>query len=307
MSFSGPERDLPRESGRGASPGTGPGPRPDTPERSGSAARLSAALIIAGILLVGLMSIAASRSALNLYGQGPFIHHRWDPPAQQFPPARQFPPGFPGRQPGAPDLPVIMVAGMLGGVAAAGGGAAAVAYRRRRRSAAEWVATLSARFDAVREEYGGYQMDLLAVLDKPALADSSVPQTAAFITAYGAAQDTEHVARKTRSDQSIAAYETAVRDVESAWRIAREHAVRVGTAAIPAAERSKISRAADALHLALARGTSPAERRAAYRLAIRLIERVVTVPHMAIAAIEADQRPAITAADSSGEMTGGPR
>jgi hypothetical protein len=257
-----------------------------------------AALLVLGILFVGLIAMAAVAGGPNFDGHGPFVRHHWTVPDQQRFPSHDF-----DQNPGTAGSPGLVAAVMLGGVAVAGGGAAAVAYRRRRRSAAEWIATLSARFDAVREEYGGYQSDLLAVLDRPALADSSVPQTAAFITAYGVAQDTERVVRRTRSAQTVATFEAAVRNLETAWRIAREYAARVGADAIPASERSKVTRAIDALRLALAGGGNPAERQAAYRLAMRLIERVINVPWRAIAAVEADQRLALTAGRATSHET----
>ncbi len=269
----------------------GPGRRHQAP---GPGGELFAALFILGILFVGLLAMAAVAGSPHFNGNGPFMHHRWADPA----PPQAFHPNVPAPDPGPSGSSGIVAAGMLGGVIVTGGGAAAVAYRRRRRSSAEWIATLSARFDVVREEYGGYQSDLLAVLDRPALADSSVPQTAAFITAYGFAQDTERAVRRTRSAETVAAYEAAVRDLETAWRIALEYARRVGADAIPAPERSKVTRAVDALHLALADGGNAAERQAAYRLAMRHIERVINVPQPAIAAIEADQRLALTAAST---------
>ncbi len=306
----GPGRAVPQD-GRdlGSSsrqrPDEWPGP-PEQPQSAvGHVAAVLAVLLFAGILLAGLTSMVAVRSGPYFGGHAPFFAQQAGPfsgqPGGMRGPGFQGPDGFqpyaPGQSPVPPDLPGILLAGMLGAAAAAGGGSAAIAYRRRRRSVAEWVAVIGTRFDAVREEYGAYQMDLLAVLDRPALADSSVPQTAAFITAYGVAQDTERLVRTTRNGQTITAYETAVRDLEQAWRVAREYAERVGVDAIPAPERSKVTRAMNALHLALA-GGSPAERRAAYQTAIRLIRQVVSVPQLAISAIEADQRLSLT--------TGGP-
>jgi len=295
-STSGPDRAVPED-------GRDPGPSPtqvaaqepaDVPARLRSAPAAGAgpfaALLIMGILIIGLMAMAAVPGA-RFDGQGPFPHHRqWGVSAPH-----RFPSYVPGQNPGASGSQDIVAAGMLGSVVVAGGAAAAVAYRRRRRSAGAWTAALSARFDAVRNEYGRYQADLLAVLDRPALADVSVPQTAAFITAYGVAQDNEYIVRRTRNPQTVATYQAAVRDLETAWRIARDYAARMGTDAIPGPERSKVTRAVDALHLALADGGNPAERQAAYRLAMRLIERVINVPRQAIAAIEADQRLALTA------------
>jgi len=300
-STSGPDRAAVHD-GRDPGPSSshvnaeGPADAPGRPQSApGPATGLFAALVILGVLFVGLIALAAVAGRPHFDGpSGPFLHHRWAIPG----PAR-FQQNVPEQSPGVPGSAGVVAAGMLGGVAVAGGGAAAVAYRRRRRSAAEWIATLTARFDAVREEYGQYQSDLLAVLDRPALADSSVPRTAAFITAYGVAQDTERVVRKTRSAQTVAAYEAAVRDLETAWRIAREYAARVGTDAIPAHERSKVTRAVDALRLALADGGNLAERQAAYHLAMRLIERVINVPRRASAAAETNQRLALTA-DCSG-------
>ena len=295
-SISGPDRAAPQD---GRDPGLSSIQVPaewsaDPPGRphsaSGPGAGPFAVLLILGILFVGLIAMAAVAGGPGFDGHGRFVHHRWGVPD-----SHRFPSDVPEQEPDAPGSPGIVAAGMLGGALVAGGGAAAVAYLRRRRSAAEWIATLSARFDAVRDEYGGYQSDLLTVLDRPALADSSVPQTAAFITAYGVAQDTGRVVRRTRSAQTVPAYEAAVRDLETAWRIAREHAARVGTDAIPAPERSNVTRAVDALRLALADGGNPAERQAAYHLAIRLIERVINVPRRAITAVEADQRLGLTA------------
>jgi hypothetical protein len=299
-STSGPDRAVPEDGGDpGPSPTQVPAQGPaDLPGRLRSAPAAGAgpfaALLIMGILIIGLMAMAAVPGA-RFDGQGPFPYHRqWGVSAPH-----RFPSYVPGHNPGASGSQDILAAGMLGSVVVAGGAAAAVAYRRRRRSAGEWLATLSARFDAVREEYGRYQVDLLAVLDRPALADVSVPQTAAFITAYGVAQDSEHIVRGTRNPQTVATYQAAVRDLETAWRIARDYAARMGTDAIPAPERSKVTRAVDALHLALADGGNPAERQAAYRVAMRLIERVINVPRQAIAAIEADQRLALTAGSTA--------
>jgi hypothetical protein len=295
-STSGPDRAAPQD---GRDPGhssiqvpaewsADPAGRPHS--ASGPGAGPFVALLILGILFVGLIGMAAVAGGPGFDGHGRYAHHHWGVPG-----SHRFPSDLPEQRPDAPGSPGIVAAGMLGGALAAGGGAAAVAYHRRRRSAAEWIATLSARFDAVRDEYGGYQSDLLAVLDRPALADSSVPQTAAFITAYGVAQDTERIARRTRNAQMVPAYEAAVRNLETAWQTAREYAARVGTDAIPAPERSNVTRAVDALSLALADGGTPADRQAAYQLAIRLIERVINVPKRAITAVETDQRLRLTA------------
>jgi hypothetical protein len=303
-STSGPDRAAPRD-GRDPGPSSSqvpaegpPDARGRLPTADGPGAGPFAVLLILGILFVGLIAMAAVAGGPHLDGHGAFVHHRWAVAGPD-----RFPSHDVDQNPGTSGSPGLVAGVMLGGVALAGGGAAAVAYRRRRRSTAEWIATLSARFDAVREEYGGYQSDLLAVLDRPALADSSVPQTAAFITAYGVAQDTERVVRRTRSAQTVATFEAAVRNLETAWRIAREYAARAGTDAIPASERSKVTRAVDALRLALADGGNPAERQAGYRLAIRLIEQVVNVPWCAIAAVESDQRLARTVGRTASHET----
>ncbi|MFJ4680542.1 hypothetical protein [Kitasatospora sp. NPDC088783] len=84
------------------------------------------------------------------------------------------------------------------------------ARRRQRRR-------LEAEHDRVREEYGRFASDPLAVLDRPALADVADPLTAAFLRAMAAAADARHA-------RDPHAYRRAVTALESAWRAADRNA-----------------------------------------------------------------------------------
>ncbi|MFD3422645.1 hypothetical protein [Streptomyces decoyicus] len=190
----------------------------------------------------------------------------------------------------------------LGYVVAAGlvGLAMAAASRRHSRRRAERRRTLEARaaeaarwdglhadHDAVRDAYGAYRMDVLTFLDRPALDDAAVPQTAAFLQAMYRADDA-------RRGEDLAAYRSAVGDLRVAWKAADAHARRVGTSAHRRENRHAIKRARKALCRAQDSAGGPHEQRLAMAKARDLLDGIVDLPQEAVMELEASHRLSLT-------------
>ena len=156
------------------------------------------------------------------------------------------------------------------------------------------LAVLTSRHDQVMLEYGKYETDLVEVFSRPALTDVSVPQTAAFLAAWGAADDRRPAAGSRPSQPVFARYEEAVRTLEAKWDLADRYATRVGLRNIPVGEQRTVRRAVALLKQALDPGQPDEARQAFYDHALRLVRDIVTVPKRALAAIESAHRLAIT-------------
>ncbi|MEV7841501.1 hypothetical protein [Streptomyces albidoflavus] len=158
---------------------------------------------------------------------------------------------------------------------------ASVATMRERRHAIE------AEHDEVRDAYAAYICDILAVLDRPALDDVTVPQTAALLHDMDTAADT-------RRGSDLNAYRRAVSALKTSWRAADEHARKSGVRYLPAEERSTIATARRLFEKALDEHGSEHERQAAHAKARALLDGVLTLPKQAVAAVEHQVRPALT-------------
>lgn len=206
-----------------------------------------------------------------------------------------------------PDLPwgtLLTVVGAVLGiivVVAAVAVGTKVVKRGRKRKRAELARrrAVEARHDAVLEEYGTYESDLLAVLDRPALADVTVPTTERLIHALTEAADARR-ADRTTSD-GAAAYQRAVTSLEIAWKAADEHARRAGVEHLPPAEQKAITQARKLLESALDNRGTEHERRLAYQHAMRLIDGAISVPRQATAALEHITRPSLTKNSADGK------
>lgn len=146
---------------------------------------------------------------------------------------------------------------------------------------------IEAEHDEVRDAYAAYLCDVLAVLDRPALDDVTVPQTAALLHAMDAAADA-------RRGSDLGAYRQAVSTLKTAWRTADEHARKTGVRDLPAQERSAIAKARRLFEKALDERGSEHERQAAHAKARALLDGVLTLPRQAVAAVEHHIRPALT-------------
>ncbi|MFF2548343.1 hypothetical protein ACFVUY_38100 [Kitasatospora sp. NPDC058063] len=205
--------------------------------------------------------------------------------------------GGPGRGEDLPDGVLWWVLAAVAAVALVSGVAALAARRRRKASArragetrrrARWEAIVE-EHDDVREAYGAYVADVLAVLDRPALADVSVPQTVFFLKAMDTAADAA------RSDDPLL-YREAVSMLKTAWGAADAHARKAGIRHLPEQERVTVARARGLLVQALAEGGNEHEKRLAYQKARRLLDDldgVVTMPRQAAAVLETRHRLAL--------------
>jgi hypothetical protein len=129
-----------------------------------------------------------------------------------------------------------------------------------RTSDAEWAASRR-HFDALCQEYAGYECDALAVLRLPALADVTVPATARFVHAFAEAQALDTDTRPPPDHQRC--YVEAVDSACRAWRAARDAAERIRLAGLSPAERSSVQRVVKLLTMAANTGHD-GERQAAY-------------------------------------------
>lgn len=178
------------------------------------------------------------------------------------------------------------------------------AWRRRqaRRSKAqqaeravrERIDSVVARHDAVLDEYGEHLVDFLAALERPALNDPSVGATERFDRARIDADDARLTGRHGAAEPLVAAYHAAVAELEVSWRIARDHAERVGTSYLEPAVSGRLAKAAD-LMAVVRGGASEHERALAYQRVRRLVGTCVRVPQSAELAVEHLVRPALTA------------
>lgn len=167
-------------------------------------------------------------------------------------------------------------AGLLLALAAVGALLHLLHHHHQRRAKDQLRRTeLEARHDQVLNDYAAFVTDILAVLDRPALADITVAETVRLIHALDAARDA-------RTNPG-ADYRAAVTELEIAWKAADRHARKQGTDLLPAPERRAVQQARLLLTTALDEGGNSHERQLAYRHAMRLIEDIIDVPKEAVA------------------------
>ncbi|MFI1189300.1 hypothetical protein [Streptomyces californicus] len=188
---------------------------------------------------------------------------------------------------GVPWTPLLVGLGGIIALALLAGIAATLRDRRRRRTLdRQRHAELDARHDHVRDADAAFTTDILAVLDRPAPNDVSTPETERLILALDAARD----ARTARDTTDYAARFTAL---EIAWKAADQHARKASINYLAPAERRAVQQARHLLTTALDDAGNTHERHTAYLKAIKLISTILTVPHEAVAAVEAASRLAL--------------
>ncbi|MFI8944087.1 hypothetical protein [Streptomyces syringium] len=198
-----------------------------------------------------------------------------------------------------PDMPwgtILLIVGAVLGVVAAvavatAGTKAVKRGRKRRRTELARRRAVEARHDVVLEAYGAYESDILSVLERPALADVTIPATEKLIHALTEAADARQTDRTTMDGAAV--YQRAVTALEIAWKAADEHARRAGVEHLPPAEQKAVTQARKLLASALHDGGGEHERRLAYQHAMRLIDGAVSVPRQATAALEHISRPSL--------------
>ncbi|WP_372412766.1 hypothetical protein [Streptomyces luteireticuli] len=208
-------------------------------------------------------------------------------------PRRERPKDVSGKETPGLDIPWHAVLTVVGALLALLAVVVAVVglerLHRRRRRERRRLDDLTARHDAVREAYGAFESNMLENLDRLALADVTVPQTARLIDALDAARDARMAARA----GALTEFRRSVTALELAWAEADHYARKTGAGYLPENERRNIEQARLALALALDDAGNPHERRLAYERAVGLIEQVIPVPRHAVAVLEGQTRLAL--------------
>ncbi|MFM9452362.1 hypothetical protein [Streptomyces europaeiscabiei] len=192
---------------------------------------------------------------------------------------------------GLPWVPVAMWAGIAVLVVLTLGRLLREIRARRRQAAglARRRAHLEGCHEAVLDAYAEIQINLLDHLDRIALTDVTVRQTADLIHALDTARD----ARIFTGVQGLDAYGEAVTNLELAWKIADRHARATGADYLSEPQRRKVRHARAALALASdPRGHGP-QRHLALQRAVHLLEHIVPVPREAVASLEARTGPVL--------------
>jgi hypothetical protein len=157
------------------------------------------------------------------------------------------------------------------------------AHRRQSAGVARRRAHLEGRHEAVLDAYAEIQINLLDHLDRIALTDVTVRQTANLIHALDTARD----ARIPTGLQGLDAYREAVTNLELAWEIADRHARATGADYLSEPQRRKVRHARAALALASDPHGHGPQRHLALQRAVHLLEHIVPVPREAVASLEA--------------------
>ncbi|WP_435059289.1 hypothetical protein [Streptomyces sp. bgisy060] len=164
--------------------------------------------------------------------------------------------------------------------------------QRGRWAVQERITAATARHDAVLEEYGAHLIDYMAALERPALNDPCVAVTERFDRARINADDARLTVRH-GAKELVAAYHEAVAELEVSWRIARDHAERVGTSYLEPAVSRRLAKAADLMAVVHGDATEH-ERALAYQRVRRLVGTSVRVPQVTELAITRLVRPVLT-------------
>jgi hypothetical protein len=162
------------------------------------------------------------------------------------------------------------------------------------RVAQERIASAQLRHDAVLEQFGAHLVDFSSALERPALNDPSIGETERFDRARIDADDARLAVRYGAGEHLVAAYHAAVAELEVSWRIACDHAQRLGASYLEPKVSRRLAKAADLMAVVRGGGTEH-ERALAYQRVRRLVGTSVRVPQLAELAVELLVRPALTA------------
>lgn len=141
---------------------------------------------------------------------------------------------------------------------------------------------------AVISEWMAYETDIIKTIDFPMLSDMAEPVTIAFHQAMKNAQ--LHAPKNMKSMGSVpfgaSDYAKAVRELETAWKIAESKARLSSWSMFDLDEKKRLQKAKDLLALALDSGATTAERQISYKAAMKTLKGLIEVPKKTLVAIE---------------------
>lgn len=151
------------------------------------------------------------------------------------------------------------------------------------RPAGSWVKSHEV-LDNVKREWISWEMDILRVVQYPALFNAREPATADFHKALLYAESI----RSTLVEPYSAShpYLKAVTDLQFAWTTAQSEAKRIEQSNFEEEERERLSRALDLLRIALNASGTPAERQGSYKRAMVQLKGLIYIPVALVKSIE---------------------
>lgn len=167
------------------------------------------------------------------------------------------------------------------------GPGAVVARSLPGKAAPAEVERVVAEHDAVQQRWLAYELDVDKLIDFPMMSDMREPLVVDFHRAKRHADGMRPARAKDLKDPvRLDAYRRSVEELAVAFDVAEREARRRRTSSFTPSEREALAKAKQLIAMAEDRGASHAERRAAYRQAMRELEGLVAVPEGATTALE---------------------
>lgn len=158
----------------------------------------------------------------------------------------------------------------------------------------EW-ALLTARLNAVKKEWGSYELDPAKVLSYPALTNMGVQATADFHKALRMADHLQASKVKKGVSASGSPFEKAVLDVEHQFDVMISEARRMKWNNFTDKEKANLRKAQNLLNIAVNSASSEHERQVAYKQLLKEIEGIVVFRKATVLELESKVMPAIEA------------
>lgn len=149
----------------------------------------------------------------------------------------------------------------------------------------------------IRSEWMAYETDIMKMIDFPLLSDMSEPVTIKLYETMHTALI--HAPKSAKLNRNIpfsgSDYDVAVRELDTAFRAAESKARLSSWNKFTVEEKKRLQRAKDLLAMAMDGASTPSERQAAYKQAIKTLNGLIEVPKATILALESTTQLALTA------------
>jgi hypothetical protein len=147
------------------------------------------------------------------------------------------------------------------------------------------ITSISCRFETIKTEWASYELDLVKVLEYPAVTNMSIPATAEFHKALRVAQGLAPEGSELSTDE-LSEFNRAVTDLEHRYDVMISEAQRMKWNDYSSKERVSLTMAQNLLSIAMNSASSANERQIAYKRLIKEVEGIVVLPKKAMLALE---------------------
>jgi len=154
------------------------------------------------------------------------------------------------------------------------------------KSPEEKLRGFTKRLEIVKSEWKEYELDILKVLEYPAVTNMNVPATFEF---HKAMRKASHYLAETDSITSdeVKEFGEAILDVEHRFEVMISEAKRLKWNEYTEKERVSLQMAQSLLAIAINSASSPHERQIAYKRLMKEVEGIIVLPEKSIAELEA--------------------